>query len=223
MLLHYTATTNTTPFGRKEHTTATASEASISHAQKRLDSSMPEVAVQTNFFEAEVKDFSHASEAFKDLNIGKCLDKRFAARVLKNVEKALSGRYTKYAKASDYPTILQNYPMKSHMPFTKPPKVAQMNNSANIVVFSDCYYNDPAPLERMAARLDKYHIKVKCFVKNYPQLQCNSTAYKMDLKKNKMTNSGYNVLYRGCLYGFYIKYEFPRVGDPRFGNPKALY
>ena len=86
---------------------------------------------------------------------------------------------------------------------TKPPKVAQMNNSANIVVFSDCYHNDPAPLERMAARLDKYQKLPSTTMHGY--------------------NHGYNVLYRGCLYGFYIKYEFPKVGDPRLGNPVELW
>lgn len=179
---------------------------SIKHLEKCIK--MPEVAVQTSFYEAEVKHFNHASEALADLNIGECLDKRFCARVLRRIEVALTETYTKHATAGEYPAILQNYPIKEHMPFTKPPKIAQENGTYNVVVFSDAYHNDPWPLQRLAEKLGNRDIKIKGFVKNYPKLDYRTAAHKMGLKKSKLINDGYEVIYRGCLYGFSVEYNY---------------
>jgi hypothetical protein len=150
------------------------------------------------------EQYTTAEEAFKSLNIGQKFDKRHTARRCKAVEKALNnGRWTKYATAKDYSTIFRNYPF--NVGLKKSIKIAQVNNSNDILLFSDQYHFYESELTKLQENLAAASITIQPFVKTYNvEERINAEKWWIDLKNIKMHCDGYEYLSRGMLVGFVI-------------------
>lgn len=151
--------------------------------------------------------YDTAEQAFNSLNIGQKFDKRHAARRCKAVEKALrNGSWTKYATVSDYSTIFRNYPFNFGL--KKSIKIAQVNDSNDIVLFSDQYYFFEQELVELHEKLFAQGITIQPFVKTFTvRERTNADKWFIDLKKIKMHCDGYSYLSRGWLVGFVIRDE----------------
>ena len=149
--------------------------------------------------------YDTAEQAFNSLNIGQKFDKRHTARICKAVEKALlNGRWTKYATARDYATIFRNHPF--NLGLKKSIKIAQVNNSNDIILFSDQYHFYESELTKLQEGLAAAGITIQLFVKTYTTDRMNDEEWCIP-KKNKMHCEGYNYLSRGMLVGFVIRSE----------------
>ena len=155
----------------------------------------------------QVKQFDTAENAFLALNIGKMLDKRHATKVCRAIEKALNnGAHTKYATGNDYTIIFKNRPYHQVMPFNKSIKIAQVNNSKNIILFADQYEQSKNRLNTLRDTLRAEGINIEPFIYNYPGLEYKN-LYPFDFKNFKMISAGYNGIYRGDLIGFVVVVE----------------
>ena len=148
--------------------------------------------------------YDTAEQAFNSLNIGQKFDKRHAARRCKAVEKALNnGSWTKYATAEDYSTIFRNG--RFNLGLNKSIKIAQINDSDDIVLFSDQYHFYEDTLVQLHEKLAASGINIQPFVKTYNvEDRTNAEKWWIDLKKIKMQCEGYEYLSRGMLVGFVI-------------------
>ena len=153
-----------------------------------------------------VERYDTAEQAFNSLNIGQKFDKRLAARRCKAVEKALKGSWTKYATAKDYSTIFRNYPF--NLGLKKSIKIGQVNNSNDILLFSDQYHFYEQELIKLHEKLFAQGITIQPFVKTFTvRERMNADKWDIDLKKIKMHCDGYSYLSRGWLVGFVIRDE----------------
>ena len=151
--------------------------------------------------------YDTAEEAFNSLNIGQKFDKRLAARRCKAVEKALcDGRWTKYATAKDYSTIFRNNGFNFGL--KKSIKIGQVNDSNDILLFSDQYHFYEQELVKLHEKLSAQGITIQPFVKTFiVRERMNADKWWIDLKKIKMHCDGYSYLSRGWLVGFVIRDE----------------
>lgn len=150
------------------------------------------------------ESYETAEKAFNSLNIGQKFDKRHAARRCKAIEKALkNGSWTKYATAKDYSTIFINNGFNFGL--KKSIKIGQVNDSNDILLFSDQYHFYESELSKLQENLAANGITIYPFVKTYNvRERMNPEKWWIDLKKIKMHCDGYKYLYRGMLVGFII-------------------
>ena len=102
---------------------------------------------------------------------------------------------------SEFTTIISN---DWCFPFNKSIKLAQVNGTNTIVVFSDMYDPYESVMWKLIEACGHGGIEIVPFIKKYKASRLNPQRYDIDLKKVKMICSGYKYLYRGILYGFYI-------------------
>lgn len=142
-------------------------------------------------------NYNSAKEAIESLGVGQKLDKRLAQRKIRQIAKAMGitmvkGRL-KFSEALFY--VFKN---KLHM-FSKSIRLAQVNGTDNIVIYSDVYHVDESDL-RIIHTMQAAGLKVQHFAKRYPEL-----SFKEGYVSNKkIYNGGYTQYYRGALHGFIL-------------------
>ena len=110
---------------------------------------------------------------------------------------------SKYATVSDYSTIFRNYPFD--LGLKKSIKIAQVNDSNDILLFSDQYHFYEETLVKLYEKLAAQGIIIQPFVKTFTvRSRMDAEKWWIDLKKIKMHCDGYTYLSRGWLVGFVI-------------------
>jgi hypothetical protein len=141
--------------------------------------------------------YNSAKEAIDSLSIGQKLDKRLAQRKIREVAKAMGikmiGGHLKFSEALFYV-------FKNHLRmFSKSIRLAQVNGTDNIVIYSDVYHIEKSDL-KIIHDMQVAGVILHPFVKRYPELQFKDGH----VHNGKLYNDGYDKYYRGILHGIII-------------------
>lgn len=143
-------------------------------------------------------NFSSAHEAFKSLNMGEKLDKRFVSKKLRQLAKAIDIKIPRHVRGANHELW---YLFRDELQLlSKPLRWGQSNDTGSIIIFCDCY--NCWDLEWFVKKCADKGIVITPFELKYPRF-LGEGGYVPD-KKLKIIQSGYSYLYRGCLHGIII-------------------
>ena len=142
-------------------------------------------------------NYNSAKEAIDSLGVGQKLDKRLAQRKIRQIAKAMGIKmihgHIKFSEALFYV-------FKTHLRmFNKSIRLAQVNGTDNIVIYSDVYYVDKDDL-KIIHDMQEAGVILDPFVKRYPKLEFKNGHF----HDGKLYNGGYDRFYRGILHGIII-------------------
>lgn len=141
--------------------------------------------------------YNSAKEALDSIGVGQKLDKRLAQRKIREVAKTLGikmvGGRLKFSEALRY---VFKYDLEL---FSKSIRLAQVNGTDNIVIYSDVYHIDERDLKKIR-NMQEAGVVLDSFVKRYPELQFEDGH----VHKGKLYHDGYDRYYRGILHGIII-------------------
>ena len=143
--------------------------------------------------------YDSAHEAFRSLSVAPKLSKRLAMKRCRAIAKVYGH---KVVGCKIETAIHHLFGMGGSLGlFHKSVRVAQVENSAKVVFFSDVYHHETDTLEAFEYNCRNAGIPVSCFEKVYPR--CNfGDGFKAPIKA--IANSGYDEMYRGILSGFVV-------------------
>ena len=142
-------------------------------------------------------NYNSAKEALDSLGVGQKLDKRLAQRKIRDVAKALGIKMVKGPLKFSEALF---YVFKDQLNMCrKPLRLAQVDGTDNIVIYSDVCHVDNHDL-KLFQKMREAGVILHSFAKRYPRL-----TYKEGyVHSGKLYNSGYDRYYRGILHGIII-------------------
>lgn len=141
--------------------------------------------------------YNSAKEALDSLDIGQKLDKRLAQRKIRDVAKAMGIKMVR-GRLTFSQALFYVFKDQLNM-FRKPIRLAQVNGTENIIIYTDVCHVDNHDL-KLFQNMREAGVILHSFAKRYPRL-----TYKEGyVHSGKNYNSGYDRYYRGILHGIII-------------------